>query len=454
MNEINDDDHLELEIYIFEMIDEYLDDNILLMSKPFFHKNITYDITQLIYEEWDDAGFISDYDEDNQLDFFRNEVPEKVQPNIKDGKMLITNEEYNFLFNLVHTIVNGFFEIFDVPSRSQNTEPVGMTARQSRSVFSENHFIYDKITTQIHRLKNIYQPKQKTKEWYEYRHHLFTASSIWKIFGSDSQYNSIIYEKCKPYTYETKFWNSQGAMQWGIIYEPVSILLYESIYNTKIDDFGCIPHPEYDFIAASPDGINIDPNSNRYGRMIEVKNIFNRDITVIPKEDYWIQMQIQMETCNLNECDFIETRFKEFNNEFEFYEYDTSIGTNLYKGLILCFIQRNVNDGEQNPVYEYMPFSILLDKDSVYEWINNKKKEFKDEYILYNERYWYLDEFSCLLIKRNVKWFKNALPKIKNAWTTVLNEKESGYEHRCPKKKTCTIPSNSNNFLCVIKMDA
>ena len=45
-------------------------------------------------------------------------------------------------------------------------------------------------------------------------------------------------------------------------------------------------------------------NQGLDGRMLEVKNMYNRDINGIPKEEYWIQMQIQLETCNLECCDF------------------------------------------------------------------------------------------------------------------------------------------------------
>lgn len=37
------------------------------------------------------------------------------------------------------------------------------------------------------------------------------------------------------------------------------------------------------FLGASPDGINIEPNSEKYGVMLEIKNIVNREITGIPK---------------------------------------------------------------------------------------------------------------------------------------------------------------------------
>jgi hypothetical protein len=70
--------------------------------------------------------------------------------------------------------------------------------------------------------------------------------------------------------------------------------------------------------------------------MLEVKNIVNRDINGIPKEDYWIQMQLQLECCNLEYCDFVETRFKEYEDEENFYKEDIE-NSYEYKGIILTF---------------------------------------------------------------------------------------------------------------------
>ena len=80
-------------------------------------------------------------------------------------------------------------------------------------------------------------------------------------------------------------------------------MYYEYINNTKVNEFGCIKHTKHDFLAASPDGIVCDMSSNLYGRMLEIKNVVSRTITGA-KMEYWIQMQLQMEVCDLNECDF------------------------------------------------------------------------------------------------------------------------------------------------------
>ena len=173
-------------------------------------------------------------------------------------------------------------------------------------------------------IENKPQPEQRTKEWYEFRQNLITASNAWKALKSQATINQLIVEKCKQIDvskYDSI--NTSTPMHHGNKYEELSIMFYEKKYKTKIKDYGCIKHDKFDFIGASPDGINVDKTSLRYGRMLEIKNPTSRELTGIPKEDYWIQMQLQMETCNLNECDFLETVFKEYESKDEFMEDGT-----------------------------------------------------------------------------------------------------------------------------------
>ena len=260
-------------------------------------------------------------------------------------------------------------------------------------------------------------------------------------------------------------------MHWGVKYEPVTIMVYEEMYHTKIEEFGCVEHSEYNFIGASPDGINVDSTNARYGRMLEIKNIVNREITGIPKTEYWIQTQLQMETCNLDTCDFVETRFKEYVTEEEFY-MDTEPE---YKGVILHFIERpnlEINDINELykpsvPIYIYKPLNIENTKESIEEWIDIEKAKMNNgNHALFNTIYWYMDEFSCVLIQRNRQWFAQAIIKFKSVWNTILKERVTGYEHRSAKKRKPKVNVNMNdvsnsyvtnisqkNTLCLIKMD-
>jgi len=271
-------------------------------------------------------------------------------------------------------------------------------------------------------LQGVPQPEQRTPEWYEFRYNHLTASNIWKVFISDSTRNQLIYEKCQPLNAEK--YKGTGSldspMHWGQKYEPVSVALYEQIYAAPVSDFGCIPHKNLKFLAASPDGIVTAETSTRYGRMLEVKNIVNREITGLPKMEYWVQMQLQMEVCDLNECDFLETRFQEYSSHEEF----VADKATQYKGMMMLFM---TNTGK--PVYEYAPLhaaeaelwqETMMEKNPTLNWIKNI--------------YWKLDQISCVLVLRNKFWFAAVAPALKAIWATIEQEKKGGYSHREPKK--------------------
>ena len=181
--------------------------------------------------------------------------------------------------------------------------------------------------------------------------------------------------------------------------------------------------------------------------MLEIKNIVNREINGNPSKNYWVQMQVQMETCDLDYCDFLETRFKEYENESDFYENTTN-----EKGVILYFVERisiggtNSQDDESTgymlaqqysgiPHYEYMPLTIPNDKENIEKWIEEKRNHIRRSWSLYSVIYWYLDEISCVLVERNKPWFEKAVVDIEKTWNTILHERENGYEHRASKKR-------------------
>lgn len=288
----------------------------------------------------------------------------------------------------------------------------------------------DKMKDKIEKIKNTYQPEQRTTDWYMYRHNLITASSAWKVLDTESNTNSIIYEKCKPYVDISKIpvVNVDTPLQWGQKYETLSIMIYENTYDTLVEDFGCIQHDTYKCLGASPDGINIKEDNDRYGRMLEIKNVFNREITKIPKNEYWVQMQLQMEVCNLNECDFLETRFIEYESKKEFDDDGSMFNSNdnKLKGIILFFYENS------KPIYEYYYHKTCDDFDKWEEEIFTKH----ENKLFIKTIYWKLDEFSCILVLRNKPWFNSIIHKITNTWEIIEKERISGYDHRAPKRKS------------------
>lgn len=305
---------------------------------------------------------------------------------------------------------------------------------------SEDYFRY---LTQIQHLCTVPQPDQRTPEWYKFRHDHITASSAWKLIAGGRSADAFIYDKCQPLV-EPDVNASPSApatetpMHWGVRFEPVSVEWYERQYSTTVSEFGCIPHPAYPFLAASPDGIITKPNCPRLGRMLEIKNIVNRPITGIPKMEYWIQMQLQMEVCDLDECDFLETRFREFDT-YEQY-VDESV---RQKGIVMFFLEG------VTPIYEYGP--MHLDARSLEAWEREQMRHHQDlGHAWVKNIYWYLDQVSCVLVERDREWFRAALPVLSEAWRSIVKERKSGCEHRAPKRKPNRASSEPVKRKCLI----
>jgi putative phage-type endonuclease len=401
-----EEDEEEIVIMIFELIYDYINDNPTLITHPNFENNLIDELLELLL--------------------------------IDINKQLL-EEMHDIFYDYIIISLELIYVTF-IPKRQCNF---------SGDYLGNNSFNSDLISKKLKRIndKNM-NNEQRTSEWYNIRNNMITASNAYKCFDSELSRNQLIYEKCKQ---TTDNYNS-ASMHWGVKYEPVTAEYYEYTNNTHLSYYGCIQHDKYSFIGASPDGIVTDSSNERiYGRMIEIKNIYNREITGIPKKEYWIQMQLQMEVCDLDECEYLETRFIEYLNEDEF--YSDSVDDNFiftknydYKGIILHFIKQTTNEKTQltsiENIYIYKP--INMNRQNYNIWVNiEKEKQEKMGNIFIKNYYWKLDEISCVVVQRNKKWFNDNIYKMKEIWDIVLKERKEGFSHR---------ENNSNNSCKINKM--
>lgn len=405
--------------------------------------NEEYDIFEVPIDDWNEEDLLELHKQTQEL------VDISIEHNYENFfshnfKTLITTDVENYLVAYWNSDSKGERETLKKISENYVNEQLQYIEKPVYVSKHIDYFLENNIDQKLQYLRSKPQPDQKTEEWYNKRHNMITASNLWKILKSESSRNSLIYDKCKPQANIPRYHG--GPMEWGNKYEPVSIMFYEQLYKTNVEDFGCITHDDYDFIGASPDGIVVDPNSPIHGRMLEIKNIVNRNITGIPKEEYWIQMQIQMETCDLSCCDFLETRFKEYDNEKLFYS-DTS---NNVKGVLLHF--SIFEENSYIPHYEYYDLSKEYCPEKIKLWME-EKKQLNSEKVLFKVIYYYLEEYSCVTVERNIKWFASIKNKVKGTWETILKERIEGFEHRCPRSRGNSItvtPSNKDDTTRVI----
>jgi putative phage-type endonuclease len=410
---------LELIETAIHLMDIFMDENPTAITEPDFHEILLEEIKDFFYIQLEEHILESEYIEDDMND-----------------------------------LLEDAFDIFI--STFHHERSIDNFTNDTNELLEEEH---DIIKEKIDVLRNIPQPTQRTPEWYQFRHNLITASNAYKAFETQSTINQLIYEKCQPLKTnfedpeEVKMVNVNTSLHWGQKYEPLSVLIYESLYNTKVEDFGCIQHPTYKFIGASPDGINIDNKSDRYGRMLEIKNVVSREINGIPKKEYWVQMQLQMEVCDLDECDFLETKFIEYT-DYDSYK-DDIVSEGKMKGVIIYFHTK-----EGKPFYSYKPLNIIKEED-ISVWEDDVISLYQTEpynYTYIKFIYWKLEKISCVLVLRNYEWFKNNIKQLETVWKTIEKERVTGYEHRAPIRRTKTnIPSkhseNSISTGCFLKFN-
>jgi hypothetical protein len=271
--------------------------------------------------------------------------------------------------------------------------------------------------TAIERLDNHVCHPQGTPGWFMDRYTLISASTAWKAITSEASLRALIREKLvmpQPGMKDPAA-NPSSPLHWGKRYEPISTALYSLWFDVEVNEYGCIRHPDYPFLGASPDGV-VSTFGPYYGRMLEIKNVVNRELTGIPKREYWIQMQLQMEACNLPLCDFLECQFVEYptwNEAKADGTFDRTADGKPKGALLMLF-----DTVSQRIRYFYPPLAIteLADYES---W--EKETRAANPQMEWMQRIWWrLENYSLVTVERHRGWFNSVLWRFEHAWNEIL----------------------------------
>ena len=279
--------------------------------------------------------------------------------------------------------------------------------------YTESQLFY--LTKKLEFLSKIPQPEQRSEAWYEYRNNRLTASDLFYVMDDNkSKINDLIKKKCGI---EQPFKPGEAILH-GIKFEPLATMIYEKRNVVNVIEYGCLPHPFIPFFGASPDGICGPKSKNKkfIGRMLDIKCPKSRPLTGFIPEVYLGQMQGQLEVCDLEYCDFLECDFKFFNN-FDEYISDTKRQT-FEKGIIF----ESYDTVEKKNEYVYCDIEIsTIEEFNLWEekLIDSVLESKNQEYI--RTTFWYLNEYSCILVKRDKEWFTKNYYKIENFWNNVEN---------------------------------
>jgi putative phage-type endonuclease len=267
-----------------------------------------------------------------------------------------------------------------------------------------------KRITILNELKQRPFIKQRSEEWFKLRENRLTASDLY-----DAVYHPItlIKKKLKNVSFNSY---SIPALKWGCMFEEVAANIYAHLNSTKINEFGLLVNDKINNFGASPDGITDE------GIMIEIKCPYSREIKdkVIP-DKYYYQMQGQMAVCELDICDYIECKFKTFNNIDDYIENIKKLNENDNEN-----DNDNENENDNENDYKHGIIAELKDHSYIYSTPNQNYRDNIDEMKKINDAkyvYWYLELINVQRVYFDKdKWNNKTAKKIADYWKLYQSE--------------------------------
>jgi len=298
-------------------------------------------------------------------------------------------------------------------------------------IFNYISTTYD-IQQNVQTIARMKQYKQRSPEWFSQREKMISASDMAAVFGIGYNTQKQLMEK-KVLNNST--FKGNKFTRWGQKYEDIASIVYEKRNKKTVLEFGLIQHPKYSYIGASPDGITTD------GIMLEIKCPSTREINGIPPANYEIQMQIQLEVCELDVCDFCEIKVDEYDTEEDYLEHNNN---GLEKGILI----KLGNYGNNEPLYIYPKSYMLGDDKLLFEWRDNIIFENNGKYHYIEPCYWFLKQYSCVPVYRNTEWFSEKLCEITTMWDKIIYYREHLDEYHETYKK------RKRNTMKVVKLNS
>lgn len=267
---------------------------------------------------------------------------------------------------------------------------------------------------QLEKIKKIPIIIQRSDEWFNTRKNLITSSDMAQAlnkgkFGSQKEFltkkvNNLIENN------NTYIQSDILPLIWGVKYEEVANKIYMKRNKVKVFEFGLIKHPNIECFGASPDGIS------ELGIMLEIKCPFKRKIDGAIPEQYWMQIQGQLEVCNLEECDYLECKLWEYKNENNFIE-DT------HKDMIT--LTKDLNEKgimieyKENGERKYLYSELSMNNDEMIKWKEEVISNF-DFTIEFDITYWRLNEYFCKRVYRDKIFFNKNIEHLEFLWKKIV----------------------------------
>jgi hypothetical protein len=375
----------------------------------------------------------------------------------------------NVVIQLLNTMYNGLYKY----TLNRYREIFRQLVQQSehKNIITNDvidNYLINKIQTeyaphikkQIEILGNIPLIEQKSPEWFRLREDMISASDAGYFLKKCGISRAI--ETLKIKLGLKKYVNSNAPpLMHGNTYEDVARAIYESRNKVSVFEHGIISS-KTNFIGASPDGIVIQCHDSsfecqsKYGRLLEIKNPYSREIDNEVKSEYMVQILQQQYTTWLPICDFLELTIvdkycKNTNPNYKAYDsLENMLNDKLdinnsqwqlriknknipsenlnkfgnEKGLIIWY-QKIISDSDTRNKYIHYPLQNKYDSRMIEKWVvDTNSEQFVNGFAFKEIKYWRLDVYSEKTVVYDKKYENEYIPQLDDVWQTVLKCRE------------------------------
>lgn len=268
-----------------------------------------------------------------------------------------------------------------------------------------------KNQTLLKQLQTLPVVEQRTDAWYALRKNLITASDFAQALGKGKfgTQKQLIAKKCG---YEEDTFNGNlPPLKWGVMFEPVATELYAKKHGVKVHEFGLLQHPSISHFGASPDGIS------ELGVMVEIKCPYRRKITGEVPQQYYFQIQGQLDVAGLDECDYVECEFQTFETPSAFWAL---CDTDLRQCPMGVVIETTPQTYIYSPIVYPSETKEGCSPRMLREWLEGIQSS---DTPIHATTFWNLAVMNVVRIAKDDSFMQEHLPQLHDVWQTIQNYK-------------------------------
>ena len=325
----------------------------------------------------------------------------------------------------------------------------------------QNEYHHPSITAQITKIADIPLVEQKSPEWFRLREDMISASDAGYFLKKCGAARAVDTLRLKLGL--KTFPNSAvPSLMHGNTYEDVARAIYESRNQVEVAEYGILTSPT-SCIGASPDGIIVRCLANtfqcqsRFGRLLEIKNPYSREIDETIKPEYMVQILQQQYTTQIPICDFVETTIVDKYSTTSAGNYkayltleemladrlDTSQPSNLSriknhnipvdnlnrfgneKGLLVWY-QKVISSSDIKNKYVIYPIRNKYLQLDIEQWIvDTNSAQFANGFMFKEVKFWRLDVYAEKTIVYNQALYEGEyVPRLCHIWEIICKCRE------------------------------